>query len=382
MQTVTYGGRVPKAPIRGDNVAGPLDPEVSAASPALAGALKAMGLNGLDPGGIAPEFREPLVRLAACWEAAIAASTLASRRCDLRRFAQWCECRGQAPFVSDRALAALMEAHVVEVGQTFAPGTAKRVGSNLTALATGLGSDRAARGTRERRRLAVRAAWKIERARGVTHRKPRLSVAQLRAMRANIEASDVLPLRRLRDLALFDAMCDLLARRSEIVGLRLPDLDLAAVTVRISYSKTDQAGRGTVFRISMRTVASLDAWLGASGLREFLPRDAGALPVFVAVMNDGTLRRGRNGVPTRMDGRTVARILQRYAEPLGIPGVAGHSLRRSMARALHEAGFCEDEIVRMGRWSSRDQMREYVGLTVPIQGAAALLFQGRPSDGA
>jgi integrase len=93
----------------------------------------------------------------------------------------------------------------------------------------------------------------------VTHRKPRLSVAQLRAVRATIEASDVLPLRRLRDLALFDAMCDLLARRSEIVGLRLRDLDLAAATVRISHSKTDQAGRGTVFRISTRTAASLDA---------------------------------------------------------------------------------------------------------------------------
>jgi hypothetical protein len=149
MQTETYGSRAPKQPTRADNVVCPLDAEVSAASPALADALKAMGLNGLDPAGIAPDFREPLVRLAACWEAAIAASTLASRRCDLRRFARWCERRGQAPFVSDRALAALMEAHVVEVGQSFAPGTAKRVGSSLTALATGLGSDRppAARGS-------------------------------------------------------------------------------------------------------------------------------------------------------------------------------------------------------------------------------------------
>ena len=346
----------------------------AAAPPALAGALKAMGLDKLDPDGIAPDFRAPLIRLAASWEAAIAGSTLSSRRCDLRRFARWCAEEGQAPFVSDRVLAELMEAHVVEIGQTFAPGTARRVGSNLTALAKGLGSDRAARGTRERRRLAVRAAQKLERVRGVTHRKPRLSVAQMQAMRRETETRKALPLRRLRDLALFDTMCDLLARRSEVVGMRLRDLDLAAGTVRISYSKTDQAGRGTVFRISARTVASLETWLIASGLREIDVPDVGTLPVFVAVMNDGKIRLGPAGVPTPMDGKTVARILQRYAAPLGIPGVAGHSLRRSMARALHEAGISEEEITAKGRWSSLDQMREYVGLTAPIQGAAELVF--------
>jgi len=38
-----------------------------------------------------------------------------------------------------------------------------------------------------------------------------------------------------------------------------------------------------------------------------------------------------------MNGKTVARILQRHTGPLGITGVSGHSIRRSMARALHAA---------------------------------------------
>lgn len=340
----------------------------------LAIALRAMGLEEVCPADVASEFRDPLVRLAVSWEAAIAPSTLASRRCDLRRFTRWCAQHHLTPFASGSILAELMELHVIEVGKALTPGTTKRVGSNLTALAKELDSDRAVRGARERRRLAVRAAQKSEHVRGITHQKPRLTVAQMQAMRLAIQGSPGLALRRLRDIALFDTMCDLLARRSEIVGLRVRDIDLKAATIRIAWSKTDQGGRGAVFLISRRTAEALGAWIAASGLRDVETADAGALPVFPAVMNDGFLRTGPGGVPAPMDGKSVARVLQRYAAPLGVTGVAGHSLRRSMARALYEKGAPEDEIVTKGRWSSLDQMRDYVGLTAPIQGAADMIF--------
>lgn len=339
----------------------------------LRAALKAMGLEDIDPSDIAPEFRDPLTRLASSWEASIASSTLASRRCDLRRFARWCGQQGEFPLAGCR-LSELMEAHVADVSKTLAPGSIQRIGSALSALAKALGSDHASRGGQERRRLAVRAAQRTAEPAGKTHQKPRLTVQEMQAMRASIENEAVSSLRAIRDLAIFDTMCDLLSRRSEIKQMLARDLNLAAGTIRISYSKTDQAGRGAIFAISPRTMASIEAWLDASGLRDLHVADADELPVFVGVMSDGKVRLPPGGLPQPMDGRTVARALQRYASCLGISGVAGHSLRRSMARALYEAGVPEEEIVRKGRWSSLDQMREYVGLTVPIQGASDLIF--------
>ena len=163
----------------------------------------------------------------------------------------------------------------------------------------------------------------------------------MKSIRGSIEIETASSLRAVRDLAIFDAMCDLLARRSEIKQMLGRDLDLSAGTIRISYSKTDQAGRGSIFTISPRTIASIEAWLGASGLSDIDVEDAGALPVFVGIMNDGKIRLTADGQPDPIDGRTVARALQRYSVPLGISGVAGHSLRRSMARALYEADVPE-----------------------------------------
>ena len=342
-------------------------------------ALEVMGLGALDPADVEEDFRHPLYRLASAWRAALSPSTLASRRCDLRRFGEWCAARGAAPFQSDGDLSTLFRDHLAVIGQTYTPGTAKRVGSNLTALAKGVGSDEAVLAAQDWRIKAVRAAQKVARAEGVVREKPYLTVLQMQALRTQIDPANALPLRRLRDLPLFDTMCDLLARRSEMVGLCIRDLDLSAGTIRISHSKTDQAGRGAVFQISPRTVASLKAWLTGSGLPQ---RDShsvdttavGSPPVFVGILNDGSLRLGPDGAPSPMDGRTVARILQRHAESLGIAGVAGHSLRRSMARALYEAGVPEEEIVRKGRWSSLAQMREYVGISSPIKGASDLIF--------
>ena len=343
-------------------------------SEALVHALKVIGLDALNPGCIALDFRVPLIQLASSWEKSIAPSTLASRRCDLRRFLRWCDNRAQLPFASGFALSELMEAHVADVGQTLSSGTTQRVGSSLTALAKTLGSDRASRGAKERRRLAVRAAQKSNKANGKSYHKPRLTVAQMQTMRTNMVTASSTCLRAVRDLAIFDTMCDILARRSEITDMVRGDIDLAAGTVRISYSKTDQSGRGITFAISPRTVASIEAWLDASGLKYIDAKNLDRLPLFSGVMNDQKIRFSSLNTPEPMDSKTVARSIQRYAMPLGIPGVSGHSLRRSMARALYEAGVPEDEIVKKGRWSSLDQMRDYVGVTSPIQGAAALII--------
>jgi len=341
---------------------------------ALLDALKVMGLDELDPDGIADEFRDPLIRLASSWAAAISDSTLVSRRSDLRRFVRWCDDQSRAPLSSDTALADLMGRHLGFVGQSFAPGTVKRIGSNLAALAKGVGSDIAAIEAQDGRAQAIRAAQKMQRARGVLCQKTHLTVPQIQELRGAIATKASSSLLAVRDLAIFDISCDLLASRIEIVRMRLRDFNLTESTVRFPNPRGHQVDRGAVFVISPRTAGSIECWLNASGIRELDEMSDSTSPIFAGIMNDGMIRLGPDGIPEPMAGRTVARSLQRYAVPLGISGVAGHSLRRSMARALYEAKVPEEEIVRKGRWSSLAQMREYVGLSAPIQGASDLIF--------
>lgn len=350
--------------------------EISEVQPvALLDALKVMGLDKLDHNSIADEFRGPLIRLASSWSAAISGATLSTRRSDLRRFSIWCAQRLEAPFVSDAGLTALMERHLTDAGQTYAPGTTKRIGSNLTALTRGVGSDNAADMAQECRAKAMRAAQKRQRALGGHHqKKPHLTVSEMQRLREAIATEVPASTLAARDLAIFDTACDLLASRAEVIKLRIRDLNLRESTVRLSGARDDLTDRGVVFSIAPRTVASLEAWMDASGILDLDAESTDALPVFAGIMNDGKIRLGADGTPERMHGRTAARALQRYAARLGISGVAGNSLRLSMARALYEAGVPEDEIVRKGRWSSLNQMREYVGITSPIQGASAIIF--------
>lgn len=341
----------------------------------LKDALKVMGLEGLDPADIASEFQVPLIKLASSWVAALSEATLSTRRSDLRRFSRWCVQRFEIPFISDAGLTELVERHLADCGQAYAPGTTKRIGSNLAALARGVGFDVSTDMAQDCRARATRAAQKRQRILGLQPKRSHLTVSQMKRLREAIAGKAPDSTLAIRDLAVFDTACDLLASRSEIIKLRLRDLNLPEGTIRFSGARGDHADRGSVIAAAPRTVASIGVWLDVSGLRDLDVEDAGALPLFVGVMNGGNIRFGPDGVPEPMNGRTVVRAFQRYAARLGISGVASQSLRRSVARALYEAGVPAEEIVRKGRWSSLKQMREHVGLTAPIQGASDLIFR-------
>jgi integrase len=337
----------------------------------LHSSLEKIGLDGVDPYSISPLLVGPLQRLAPLWGSALSDDTLRSRRTDLRRFATWCSQAGVEAFRSDEALADLMEQHLEAVGQDYSIGTVRRVGTSLTALAEGLGSDRAARGARERRRLAVRSAAKAGAARGLRHEKHRLTLDQLTAFRQAILNAETGAVRKARDLAILSVMCDVLARRSEVSGFTLADLDLGHGTILISRSKTDQEGKGVRYALSDGTLRELERWLDVSGLDRIACDDRSRLPLFCGMRTGGKLLIGRSGVPEPLAGRSVARIMGEYGDRIGIKGVSGHTIRRTMARLLREGGTPEDEIVSLGRWSSLEQMRDYAGLCAPRKGAAA-----------
>jgi integrase len=114
-------------------------------------------------------------------------------------------------------------------------------------------------------------------------------------------------------------------RRSEIVGLDVPDFTLKppdGCEVLIRRSKNDQLGEGLVKVVyyakrepELCAVLAVQRWLRVSGVQD------GAL--FRSITNAGRLGKGR------IDGETVARIVQRAAKRAGIEDRAftAHSLR-------------------------------------------------------
>lgn len=149
-------------------------------------------------------------------------------------------------------------------------------------------------------------------------------------------------------------------RRSELVALDVADLrwEARGLVVTLRRSKTDQEGKGREIGIpaleagGVCPVGALRAWLDISGIT------GGAL------FRSFSLRRGARPpqlTANRIDGRDVARILQRALGRAGIVGnFAAHSLRAGFITAAAAAGVAEVDIARVSGHRSADVLRGYV----------------------
>lgn len=333
---------------------------------------------GLDPGlcgSVCSSMRADLIRLPDAWEQAYSLETLSSRRTDLRRFIAWCAARDIAPFEGKDTLGDTISDHFLDLSHEMKSASLKRAGSALIALARGLDID--GPGMEERQRLVLRACNREARDRR-TARTPepvRLTFEQIRAVEDAIGKSDVSNLKRLRDVAIWKIMAELMLRRSELVGFRLIDWNPKDSCLIIAHAKADQAGEGHAFTLSDETSSALKTWLAVSELDQIKGIDLCAeIPLFIAVRREGCLRIGPDGDFHPMTGRSVARLMKDYAEKADMPGVSGHTLRRSMARILCNAGIDEDDVVEAGRWRSRKMMRAYAGLASLRKSVHNLLF--------
>lgn len=347
----------------------------------LVTALWALGLTPQGLGSVDPRLRRALIRLPRDWQASYAQETLKARATDLRRLITWAQEEGLAPLADQDQLAAVIDTYLLNAGETLGPASFKRVATHLVAFLQGLGLPETS--ARHRARMQIRSQNRAARARrrDLTDRSDtlRLTGPQIQALGLAIRDAEITDLMKARDLAILALMSELLLRRSEITGLRLVDWDAASGQLRIAHAKTDQEGRGIIYALSPGAQACLQDWLHLSGLDATQSRQARArTPIFVALHKSGGLRRGRDGALTALTaltGRSIARALRTHGERAGIEGIAGHTLRRSVARLLHVAGMTEAEIQEAGRWSSLEVMRGYVGLTPARQGAGAVLAQ-------
>jgi integrase len=151
-------------------------------------------------------------------------------------------------------------------------------------------------------------------------------------------------------------------RRSELAALDLADLrfERRGLVVTVRKSKTDQAGEGREVAIpfvgnaQLCPVHALQTWLGAAAISSG--------PVFVTF----ALPRGRGDRSERLqdhriDGRDVARIVQRAVTRAGLAGdFAAHSLRAGFVTSAAQKKIPEVDIQRVTGHRSVAVLRRYV----------------------
>ena len=162
-------------------------------------------------------------------------------------------------------------------------------------------------------------------------------------------------LRGLRDRALLMLAYDTMRRRSELVSLRISDIETNEVgaAILLRRSKTDQEANGTWLHVSAATSVTINAWISAAELK------------------DGFLLRGLRGssrVTQQLGGGQIGRIYKQLAKQAGLPAkviaeISGHSLRVGAAQDLLRNGASLPQIMVKGGWTKTDTVMRYVERT-------------------
>ena len=153
--------------------------------------------------------------------------------------------------------------------------------------------------------------------------------------------------RALRDLAFAAVAYDLMARPSELVGLRWEKIEFEAdaeggAHYRLPRSKADQLGKGAELYLTGETVRVLQAW-NAHRFAEN-PFVFHALPRYAGQPLDRT-----RPLSVRAAGDIYERIRRRVgSEKL----LSGHSARVGATQDMTRAGMELPAIMRQGRWKS------------------------------
>jgi site-specific recombinase XerD len=158
-------------------------------------------------------------------------------------------------------------------------------------------------------------------------------------------------------------------RRSELVGLDVEDVRFVpeGMLISIRRSKTDQEGQGATLAIAYGdrpefcAVRALRAWL------EHAEITSG--PIFRRV------RSGDRLTADRLTDRSVALVVKRHAEPVGLDPelFAGHSLRSGGITAAVREGHDERELARLSRHRNMDVLRGYIRRESAFEDAAQVL---------
>ena len=160
-------------------------------------------------------------------------------------------------------------------------------------------------------------------------------------------------LRGLRDRALLLLAYDSMRRRSELISLRVEDIEWVSedgASILLRRSKTDQHGSGKWIHLSTEAIKAVEGWLSA------------------AQINAGFILRGVHPsgaiTPSLCDSR-ISRIYKTLARRANlseqvIQSISGHSMRVGGAQDLLTQGASLPQIMVKGGWIKPDTVMRYV----------------------
>ena len=165
-------------------------------------------------------------------------------------------------------------------------------------------------------------------------------------------------LRAVRDRALLAFGMAGAFRRSELVALRVSDVEWVKEGLRVTIrrGKTDQEGAGATVAIPegrrLRPKALLEAWVQQAGIVDG--------PLFRQLVRGK--KDAASVAPSPMSDRAVARLVQARAVAAGYLGsdFAGHSLRAGFLTAAARAGASVFKMREVSRHKSMQVLADYV----------------------
>lgn len=161
-------------------------------------------------------------------------------------------------------------------------------------------------------------------------------------------------LRGLRDKALILLAYDSLCRRSELVSIKLKDIECddagLPIRIRLRKSKTDQEAVGKIIKPAPKTQEAIKTWVKFSKIVDGF--------LFRGIKNNGDISKGINpGQINRIYKRLAAAVKM---APEQIKKISGHSIRVGAAQDLLSSGATLPTLMSRGRWSKPDTAMRYV----------------------
>lgn len=160
----------------------------------------------------------------------------------------------------------------------------------------------------------------------------------------------------LRDRALLMVAYDSMRRRSELISLRVEDIEWLpdnGALILLRKSKTDQQGCGKWIHLTSETSHALHQWLAAAKINEGF--------IFRGVRSSGVITDG-------LCESRISRIYKTLARKAGfgesvVHSISGHSMRVGGAQDLLMVGASLPQIMVKGGWAKTDTVLRYVERT-------------------
>jgi len=274
-------------------------------------------------------------------EGAYADSTLLAYHADVETFVSWCEQRGRRPLpASTKLLASFVE----NEAKRCSVATIKRRLAAIGKIHRLLNLENPV--AAEDVKLALRRALRKKSAR------PRQALGLTRELRDQLIAACDDSIAGKRDRAILAIGYDTLARRSEIVYLRVEDITQTprGSKLIIRRAKNDQLGLGRVAHISPSALIILEDWLKAARIVSG--------PLFRSI-------KGGTVSGSSLHPHSIGVIIKRAAKTAGLSSakieqLSGHSMRVGAAQDMMTSGLDILPIMAAGGWKTTNVVARYI----------------------